>query len=228
MSNPRAQTPKVSGIYSQPNTPLTPIVIRHDSEDSVFSDGDISGRSGSDATAESTPGSLSSCTTISTQDAPSEMHELVTNTNLTASSRKRLRFPEPCTNLSGEGEHDSSSGCAHKRAKSVQIYDAPHLSPLHCYRESLEDIPSQRHTRSDSIMQVNNWTSKWGEELSDCTRDPVPAFTPVGESEGNVPDSKMLSSSPLVVRFADSEPEHALRRQNRFHWKNGVKREASG
>ena len=205
MSKPRAQTPKNSGIYSQPNVPLTSIVIGHDSEDLAFSDGDSLGRSGLDATAESTPGSLSSCTTLSAQDAPSEVHELSMNTDLSACSRKRFRLPETCIRLSDEDveEHEASSDLARKRAKGIQVYDSPYLSPLQCYRGNSEDVPGQRHNRSDSIMQGNNWTLKPGEKFSDCARDAAPTSIPVGENEDHVEDEKSLGSSPLAVRLAD-------------------------
>lgn len=91
-SKPRLATPKKSGVYSQPNVPLQPIVIRHQSEDSPMSDGENLGES--DATTNSTPGSSSSCTTASTQDTPTKMHDFGMEIDESPCSRNRRSLPE--------------------------------------------------------------------------------------------------------------------------------------
>lgn len=86
-SKSRPETPKKSGVYSQLNVPLQPIIIRHESEDSVMSDGDNLGES--DATTNSTPSSLSSCTTVSTQNTPTKVHDIDMETVMSPCSRNR-------------------------------------------------------------------------------------------------------------------------------------------
>jgi hypothetical protein len=97
-SKSRPETPKKLGVYSQPNVPLQPIVIRHETEDSIMSDGDNLGES--DATTNSTPSSLSSCTTASTQNTPTKVHEFGMQTIMSPCSINRSSLADTSLGLS--------------------------------------------------------------------------------------------------------------------------------
>ncbi|KAF2741748.1 hypothetical protein M011DRAFT_514110 [Sporormia fimetaria CBS 119925] len=145
----RARTEEPASIYSQPNAPLTPIVIPHDSEDPSFSDGDTTGRSGSEVTVASSTNTLSSDTT------PSDVYPAM-DTPIPDCSRKRHRPPEMCIELSDkEGEdHEPDSLLSHKRTKNIPADDASYLSPLQHHHRNPKDAPERPHSRPDSIMQV--------------------------------------------------------------------------
>jgi hypothetical protein len=211
------QTPKSSSIYSQPNIPLTPIVIKHDPEDPSFSDGDIWGQSGSDATAESTPGSLSTCTTLSTQDAPSEINELSMNMYLSTGSRKRLHLPESCSGLSNEDdkEQKESPDFACKRPKSSHVDGIP-LPPLSTspkYNDDEKDALGRRYSRSDSLLPGSNWTIFPTDKRYDYA---LPSTT-AAETQDYVEDGENTGSLPLTVRLVDEKPLRTLRRRDGFH-----------
>jgi hypothetical protein len=215
---PRAQTPKTSTIYSQANIQLTPTIIRPESEESAISDDDTRARSGSDATTESTPPTLSSCSTLSTQDTLLDPHEFNTDTVSSPYSRKRLRMPETPIRMSSESgdEHEPSSAFTHKRAKSEQSYIAPYLSPLQCKGSGLEESPAPRHCDSGSSMPIMN------KHPADHDESGLVLPFPAVRNDEHDDFETSLSSPSLPMRSADEVPPRALRRRECFHWKNGV------
>jgi hypothetical protein len=134
-----AQIPTKWGIYSRPNAPLTPIQIGQDSEDSASSDCDIQDCSGCSLTVKSTPASLSSCTTLATQSAPSEICDVEMGCDWPVSSRERLQHRDTHSEILDE----APSPAGRERAK-IEKRDSPCISPLpRCYDDSA-DVIGQR------------------------------------------------------------------------------------
>jgi hypothetical protein len=127
MTKSRAQTP--TSIYSQANVPLTPIIICPESDDSVLSDGDGSNQASS---VDSTPGSLSSCTTLSTLDTLVDGHDQRGDSDSLAITRKRPLVQQDCPEISPHDKRKDETclGLAHKRAKVMQRFDSSSLASL--------------------------------------------------------------------------------------------------
>lgn len=136
-SKQRISTPKIVGIYSQPNVTLaspSTLHYRPKSDGSTFSNSRLSSRSRSDATSESVPDSLSSYTTVSTEDTLDSI-EQNKKPPWAARSRKQQSFSQKRSIISSDGEElEPSADFSRKRVRSNQVAKSPHLSPLHCCR----------------------------------------------------------------------------------------------
>lgn len=245
VSKPIAPTPKISGIYSQQNTTLTPIIIRNESEDTLFSSGDLSSRVGPDATT-SPAASLSSSTTSTTEDSEmralaspktiladispesnlsaqglfSETHKALTSKDLKGTPRKRQRFLQD-VRLSDDGDLNVSSSAGRKRVKGLQLNDARLLSSsLQDSCESSPGTPTQAWTRLESLDQLDMVAS--GRGGSDFALN---AFSPLdlsGQSE--YAQGFGTAKLSITVESAEAERKHTVRRKGAFCWKNGVGR----
>lgn len=120
LSKPRPPVPRFSGIYSQKNVQLESAVVQQECEDSSLSDGDTPGQGGSDSTLGSTTGSLSSCTTLLSQDFASHPHEVGSSSNLDPFPRKRGRLPEVRA-FSTKEDDEFFMNTENKRVKSGRV-----------------------------------------------------------------------------------------------------------
>lgn len=212
ISKPRAQTRKISGIYSQENVPLAPIITQHDPDDSSFSDGDTSGQCGSDMTTDSGAGSMSSCTTLSTQDISSRLVEAAPVATFSP-SKKRQRLPE--IHIKFHDEENEEDGelfldIRRKRVKRTQVETVPPSpSPdLDSYSRLPRDANGQHRPQSELIEE--------GEQWSCDAPNPSSIHMPLGK-RGDYVSSKKAEEAGLAVRLAGSGSQHALRRQSGFY-----------
>jgi hypothetical protein len=214
-SETRDQVSKIAGMYGQPNKPLAPISIQQEPEDCV-SNGDLSGRSGSDVTVNSTPGSLSSCTTLTSLKEPSEVHELCAEfmTHIPMNSRKCMRLPDTyeyaLEEYDKQGEQNSFS---RKRTKSVQTHDHPYLSSTHCHKPASQGLSYHKLAHSDSILQRQDCLPTAKEELEHI-HEPVAIGVNLKEGESLIPES--FTHAPIPFRIDDTEPLRTLRRKGKL------------
>ena len=235
----RTPAAKVSGIYSQENRQLSPILTHQGCEDSAFPDGDVYGHNGSDTTMDSIPSSMSSSTTRSTQDTAL--------TPLTPFSRKRLQSPSiriiDADKDIEETEENTElhSDVGYKRLKSVDLQSAPHPTYVDCDYGHIRSVPQQPPSPSQFLEQ-SKYEATFASSLPDCSADHA---SPLIRLEGRT--NAVSKRTPRTTRFAvrltepksqQSKPEssHRLRRQNGFYQeiplqtasKQQVSAEASG
>ncbi|KAK7184313.1 hypothetical protein PSPO01_09690 [Paraphaeosphaeria sporulosa] len=215
LRKPRAPAAKISGIYSLENVPLPPIVTQRDSDDASSSDGEMSEDNGSTTRTDHTPCSLSSGTTVSTQD--------MTLTPLTSSSRKRQRLPEPCDFNTSDGHegHDDNEEVGldieHKRFKNA---DPQHKLESRCVTLGHSSSKRVRNKHQDDPGTEERVMSSAGtpDSLLDCYADKVSALMKLVPGRDDVCGA---AGSPrttrLSVRLMDQMSEHSLRRKNGFY-----------
>jgi hypothetical protein len=198
LSKPQPMAPKASGIYSQENVPLTPIVVQQECEDASFSDGGTSGKSGSNSTLGSTPGSWSSWSTLPLQTSTAKYHEAGQISKLYPLSRKRGRWPEIIATSSDEDD-ELFLNAEHKRMKSkgVRCVLSPTITNNSCMSSDflMEQIP---HVEKDRQMPSVR------SEPPVTTRDSASKSTLVGEDKINDFNAR-LQDSILAIRAAEVE-----------------------
>jgi len=206
LSKPRPQIPKYSGMYSQQNVQLTPIVVQQDSEDTSFSDGDTSGRSGSEFNLDSTPGSLYSCTTLSSQDSSTQLNDAM----LGSFSKKRGRLPDIQFVLADED--NEFMDFERKRLKGGHAQDGlcPPITDYDC--ESMEDVYDRHRHRSNEKQRP----SDSGDEFPASARNSILHSVTAGDGEAEGFGGKP-GDAGLAVRVAEIKSQRMLRRQSGFY-----------
>jgi hypothetical protein len=211
LAKPRPSVPKFSGIYSQQNVPLMPVLLQQEAEETLFSDGDTSGRSGSNLTLDSTLVSISSDTTLSPGHITSQPHEAASFATLSSCSRKRGHLPGVQVDSMDENDVLFRDG-GRKRPKNGTVQNTSYLPDADSDSESADDIYDWSRPRPREITRT---PALDGKPLG-CARTPALESMSVGEG-----DVDGFRASPgdtgLSVRLAGLKSQRSLRHQSGFY-----------